>query len=192
MRRVARGADDGYRSPLVIGLKSSTDAARLAEELAFADHRLRRLEHDPPGALPRGRGRRRRRRGAQLARVPDRLPVPARGRGPVRGDRARPDVVGLGRAAGARRGGVRAPDRARPVPRDEDARGLPNVGGAVRLAGGRVHRRRRVAAGAALRARVRAAVAARPASRRAVRPAGHARPARRLRHARRHRSRSVA
>jgi hypothetical protein len=49
VRRVARGADDGYRSPLVIGLKSGTDAGRLAEELAFADHRLRRLEQDPPG-----------------------------------------------------------------------------------------------------------------------------------------------
>jgi hypothetical protein len=46
---VARGADDGYRSPLLIGLKSSTDAERLAEELAFAAHRLTRLEHDPPG-----------------------------------------------------------------------------------------------------------------------------------------------
>lgn len=49
VRRVARGSDDGYRSPLLIGLKSSTDAARLAEELAFAVHRLERLEHDPPG-----------------------------------------------------------------------------------------------------------------------------------------------
>ena len=49
MRRVARGADDGYRNPLAIGLKSSVDAERLAEELAFAEHRLRRLEHDPPG-----------------------------------------------------------------------------------------------------------------------------------------------
>jgi len=49
VRRVARGADDGYSSPLVIGLKSSEDAGRLAEELAFADHRLRALEHDPPG-----------------------------------------------------------------------------------------------------------------------------------------------
>ena len=49
MRRVARGADDGFHSPLVIGLKSSEDAARLAEEIAFADHRLRTLEHDPPG-----------------------------------------------------------------------------------------------------------------------------------------------
>jgi len=49
VRRVARGADDGYRSPLLIGLKSSADAARLAEELAFAEYRLRRLERDPPG-----------------------------------------------------------------------------------------------------------------------------------------------
>jgi hypothetical protein len=49
VRRVARGADDGYRNALVMGLKSSEDAGRLAEELAFADHRLRRLEHDPPG-----------------------------------------------------------------------------------------------------------------------------------------------
>ena len=49
VRRVARGADDGYRSPLVIGLKSSTDAARLAEELAFADTRLALLEREPPG-----------------------------------------------------------------------------------------------------------------------------------------------
>jgi len=49
VRRVARGADDGYRSPLVIGLKSSEDARRLAEEIAFADHRLKTLEHDPPG-----------------------------------------------------------------------------------------------------------------------------------------------
>jgi hypothetical protein len=49
VRRVARGADDGYRSSLVLGLKSSADAGRLAEEIAFADHRLRVLEHDPPG-----------------------------------------------------------------------------------------------------------------------------------------------
>jgi hypothetical protein len=49
VRRVARGADDGYRNPLVIGLKSSQDAGRLAEELAFAGHRLKCLEHDPPG-----------------------------------------------------------------------------------------------------------------------------------------------
>jgi len=49
VRRVARGGDDGYRNPLVLGLKSSLDAGRLAEEITFADHRLRVLEHDPPG-----------------------------------------------------------------------------------------------------------------------------------------------
>jgi hypothetical protein len=49
VRRVARGGDDGYQSPLLIGLKSSIDAGRLAEELAFAEHRLLRLQHDPPG-----------------------------------------------------------------------------------------------------------------------------------------------
>jgi hypothetical protein len=49
VRRLARGADDGYRSRLVPGLKSSADAQRLAEELAFATARLRRLEADPPG-----------------------------------------------------------------------------------------------------------------------------------------------
>jgi len=49
VRRVARGSEDGYRNSLVIGLKSSVDARRLAEEIAFADHRLRVLEHGPPG-----------------------------------------------------------------------------------------------------------------------------------------------
>jgi hypothetical protein len=49
VRRLARGADDGYRNPLAIGLKSSADAGRLADEIAFADHRLAVLEHAPPG-----------------------------------------------------------------------------------------------------------------------------------------------
>jgi hypothetical protein len=49
VRRLARGADDGFSSPLVPGLKSSEDAERLAEELAFAAGRLTRLEADPPG-----------------------------------------------------------------------------------------------------------------------------------------------
>jgi hypothetical protein len=50
VRRLARGAEDGFHSPLVPGLKSSADAERLAEELAFAAGRLARLESDPPGA----------------------------------------------------------------------------------------------------------------------------------------------
>jgi len=49
VRQLARGADDGFRSPLVPGVKSSEDADRLAEELAFAAARLVRLESDPPG-----------------------------------------------------------------------------------------------------------------------------------------------
>jgi hypothetical protein len=49
VRRVVRGADDGYRSPLVPGLRSSQEAERLAEELAFAAGRLTTLAQDPPG-----------------------------------------------------------------------------------------------------------------------------------------------
>lgn len=49
VRRLGRGSDDGYRSPLVPGLKSSSEAERLAGELAFAATRLRTLEFDPPG-----------------------------------------------------------------------------------------------------------------------------------------------
>jgi hypothetical protein len=47
--RLARGAEDGYHSRLVPGLKSSSDAERLAEELAFAAARLDALALDPPG-----------------------------------------------------------------------------------------------------------------------------------------------
>jgi hypothetical protein len=47
--RLARGADDGFRSGLAPGLKSSEDAERLAQELAFATARLTRLGEDPPG-----------------------------------------------------------------------------------------------------------------------------------------------
>lgn len=49
VRRLARGRDDGFRSPLVPGLKSSADAERLSEELAFAAARLKSLAEHPPG-----------------------------------------------------------------------------------------------------------------------------------------------
>jgi hypothetical protein len=49
VRRLERGADDGYRSPLVPGLRSSTEAGRFAEELAFAAGRLQALSERPPG-----------------------------------------------------------------------------------------------------------------------------------------------
>ncbi len=49
IRRLARGAEDGYQSGLLPGLRSSEDAERLADELAFAAARLELLERDPPG-----------------------------------------------------------------------------------------------------------------------------------------------
>jgi hypothetical protein len=49
VRRLARGADDGYSTPLLPGLRSSEDAERLAQELGFAAARLQLLEFDPPG-----------------------------------------------------------------------------------------------------------------------------------------------
>jgi hypothetical protein len=46
-RRFARAADDGYRNPLVPGLRATADAERLAAALAWADARLA-----PPGPHP--------------------------------------------------------------------------------------------------------------------------------------------
>jgi hypothetical protein len=46
-RRVARAADDGYRNPLVPGLRATTDAERLAAALGWGDARL-----EPPGPHP--------------------------------------------------------------------------------------------------------------------------------------------
>jgi hypothetical protein len=49
VRRLARGSDDGYHSPLLPGLKSSDEAQRLAENIALAATRLDILAQDPPG-----------------------------------------------------------------------------------------------------------------------------------------------
>ncbi len=46
-RRAPRAADDGYRNPLVPGLRATADAERLASALAWADARL-----EPPGPHP--------------------------------------------------------------------------------------------------------------------------------------------
>ena len=43
-RRIARAEDDGYRNPLVPGLRATADAERLAAALALAAERL-----EPPG-----------------------------------------------------------------------------------------------------------------------------------------------
>lgn len=49
VRRETRATDDGYRSPLVPGLRASADGERLADELGFAHGRLLALGADPPG-----------------------------------------------------------------------------------------------------------------------------------------------
>ena len=49
VRKLARGVEDGYRSALVPGIKSSQDAERLAEELAFAATRLALMEQVAAG-----------------------------------------------------------------------------------------------------------------------------------------------
>ena len=46
-KRLARAADDGYRNPLVPGLRATADAERLASALAAAAARLQ-----PPGPYP--------------------------------------------------------------------------------------------------------------------------------------------
>src|SRR5947209_3993873 len=49
VRRLRRGEDDGYSCSLIPGLRSSEEAHRLAEEIALAANRLKRLGSDPPG-----------------------------------------------------------------------------------------------------------------------------------------------
>jgi hypothetical protein len=48
VHREVRAQDDGYRCALAPGLHASGDAARLAEEIAFASGRLLRLHAAPP------------------------------------------------------------------------------------------------------------------------------------------------
>ncbi len=56
IRRQERAVEDGYASPLLPGVRASADAARLAEEIAFANGRLlalsRAREDDADGSLP--------------------------------------------------------------------------------------------------------------------------------------------
>jgi hypothetical protein len=47
VRRMARAPDDGYEHDLLPGLRATVEAARLADELAFAAARLEQLEHAP-------------------------------------------------------------------------------------------------------------------------------------------------
>jgi Alpha-glutamyl/putrescinyl thymine pyrophosphorylase clade 3 len=49
VHRESRAEDDGYRSALLPGMRSSDDAARLAQEIAFSSARLNTLGQVPPG-----------------------------------------------------------------------------------------------------------------------------------------------
>lgn len=49
VRRIQRAPEDGYEHDLVPGLRSSVDAGRLADEIAFSAARLRELSEAPPG-----------------------------------------------------------------------------------------------------------------------------------------------
>jgi hypothetical protein len=51
VRKLERGVEDGYRSGLLQGVRSSADATHLAEEIAVAATRLIVLETDPPEPL---------------------------------------------------------------------------------------------------------------------------------------------
>ncbi len=51
VKRLARAADDGFRSELVPGLHAAADARLLAEQIAFAVARLAELRTAPPGLL---------------------------------------------------------------------------------------------------------------------------------------------
>jgi len=55
VRREGRSEDDGYRSALLPGVRASADAARLAEEIAFAAGRLSALGEAPPGVYGEAR-----------------------------------------------------------------------------------------------------------------------------------------
>jgi hypothetical protein len=56
VHREGRAADDGYRSTLLPGLRSSIDASRLAEEIGFSCGRLIALGEAPPGPYADARG----------------------------------------------------------------------------------------------------------------------------------------
>lgn len=67
VRRMQRAADDGYEHDLVPGLRSSVDAGRLADELAFSAARLRELSDAPPGLYGEAAAAADREEGAWLA-----------------------------------------------------------------------------------------------------------------------------
>ena len=165
-KRVARAADDGYRNPLVPGLRATADAERLAAALAWADARL-----EPPGPHP------------AVAEEPDQEEafwlafllalVPP-------GARELHEAIVASRPSWA---SGEAPD----IP-GADPRTMPAYRAWAERAGTQAEAflgEPGVDARAALRPHLRAARAARPGARRALRAAEHARRRRRLRRRRR-------
>jgi hypothetical protein len=135
-RRMARAQDDGYRNPLVPGLRATADAERLAGALVDAARRL-----EPPGPYE------------AVAAEPDLeqatwLAFLLALIGPERPTRR----------SGSPRPPPRWEDGDLRASRTRRARHplLPPVGGALRIPGGGRHRRAGLDAAAALRARVRA------------------------------------
>jgi hypothetical protein len=55
VHREGRAEDDGYQSALLPGVRASSDAGRLAGEIAFAAGRLLGLAAEPPGAYAEAR-----------------------------------------------------------------------------------------------------------------------------------------
>src|SRR4029077_14075872 len=126
------------------------------------------------GPVRRGSSARRARSGAgDVGVLPDRLPMSARGRGPVR--RHPPGPAHRSTGAGGPIGDpARSPPLAQPSAWRRDAARLPPLGRAGLVAAAGVRRRAWLESAAALRAVVRAARAARLRARGALRPAGGA------------------
>ncbi len=130
VRRLAREADDGYGSPLVPGIRSGADAARLAEEIASASTRLEALAADPPGLYAEVAGdgpiEERTWLAVQIALLGP-LQTGSEG-GPFVVDRRRALELGVGRASGARRRRARPASGRRRGEGGAHRRGLSRLG----------------------------------------------------------------
>ena len=157
-RQLARATDDGYRNPLVPGLKATADAERLAIAVTQAHERL-----DPPGPFTAIDETPDVEQATWLAFLfalaPELYDVIDETR-PAWEDAANLDAL--------------------PEAKAKTAAAYRALGRARRLAGGRVHGRGDLDAGAPLRPRLRAARAPRLHPRDALRPADRARRRRHL------------
>ena len=154
-RKLARAADDGYRNPLVPGLKATADAERLAHAVTAAHARL-----DPPGPFTAIDETPDVEQATWLAFLFALAPELY-------------DLIDETRPAYGVADGL-------PEAKQRTDRRLPRLGRARRLAGGRLHRRGELEPRAPLRPRLRAARAPRLHARHALRPADRPRRRRHL------------